>query len=219
MRNLVLAAAALAVAAPTVANAAFVVTFPSSAAIPGPATPSNDFLLDLQALGLFGFASTGASIALDAADIIDFYFMGSESGVTNTFQAYSVGPFNETDSNHFASGDNSPVLIGSEALLAGAFSATFLANGTDVVNIGNQQFGIATPSILANGGSFTSNDIYFLLDDNPANGDDNHDDMIIRATVRSAVPEPTTWAMMLGGFGIVGSLMRRRNVTTRVSFA
>jgi hypothetical protein len=24
---------------------------------------------------------------------------------------------------------------------------------------------------------------------------------------------------MLGGFGIVGSLMRRRNVTTRVSFA
>lgn len=27
--------------------------------------------------------------------------------------------------------------------------------------------------------------------------------------VASAVPEPTTWAMMLGGFGLVGSAMRR----------
>jgi hypothetical protein len=32
-----------------------------------------------------------------------------------------------------------------------------------------------------------------------------------------AVPEPSTWLMMLAGFGIVGGAMRRRNV--RVSFA
>jgi len=31
------------------------------------------------------------------------------------------------------------------------------------------------------------------------------------------VPEPATWAMMLGGFGLVGSAMRRRQ--SRVSFA
>jgi len=218
MRNLVLAASALALAVPTVANAAFVVTYTGAVPIPGPGTPNNDFRLDLNALGLFAFTSTGASVALNADDIIDFYFMGSESGVTNAFRAYSVGPFNETDSNHFASGDNSPVFIGSQALTAGAFAATFLANGTDVVNIGSQQFGIA---ITGNqrGGTYTANELYFLLDDNPANGDDNHDDMIVRATIRSAVPEPSTWALMLGGFGIVGSLMRRRNVTTRVSFA
>ncbi|QDZ09087.1 PEP-CTERM sorting domain-containing protein [Sphingomonas panacisoli] len=34
------------------------------------------------------------------------------------------------------------------------------------------------------------------------------------------VPEPTTWAMMIVGFGLVGSAMRRsRKVTTRVRFA
>ena len=36
----------------------------------------------------------------------------------------------------------------------------------------------------------------------------------------SAVPEPTSWAMMLLGFGIVGYVMRTRtNVRTTVSYA
>jgi hypothetical protein len=34
-----------------------------------------------------------------------------------------------------------------------------------------------------------------------------------------AVPEPATWAMMIGGFGMVGGAMRRRRVSTKVSFA
>lgn len=34
-----------------------------------------------------------------------------------------------------------------------------------------------------------------------------------------AVPEPATWAMMLMGFGLVGGAMRRRKVSTTVSFA
>jgi len=29
------------------------------------------------------------------------------------------------------------------------------------------------------------------------------------------VPEPTSWAMMLGGFGVVGGAMRRRRVALR----
>jgi hypothetical protein len=33
------------------------------------------------------------------------------------------------------------------------------------------------------------------------------------------VPEPATWAMMILGFGMVGSAMRRRNMKTNVSFA
>lgn len=35
----------------------------------------------------------------------------------------------------------------------------------------------------------------------------------------SAVPEPTTWAMMLIGFGAVGFAMRRRKVRTTISYA
>lgn len=34
----------------------------------------------------------------------------------------------------------------------------------------------------------------------------------------SAVPEPATWAMMILGFGMIGSAMRRRQVRTAVSF-
>ena len=34
-----------------------------------------------------------------------------------------------------------------------------------------------------------------------------------------AVPEPATWAMMIGGFGMVGGSMRYRRRKTAVSFA
>ena len=35
------------------------------------------------------------------------------------------------------------------------------------------------------------------------------------ATVAAAVPEPASWAMMLGGFGLIGGAMRRRRVGVR----
>ncbi|MEP2101127.1 MAG: PEPxxWA-CTERM sorting domain-containing protein [Parasphingorhabdus sp.] len=39
-------------------------------------------------------------------------------------------------------------------------------------------------------------------------------------TAAPAVPEPATWAMMIGGFGLVGGAMRRRRkMTTKVSYA
>jgi hypothetical protein len=38
------------------------------------------------------------------------------------------------------------------------------------------------------------------------------------ATAPAAVPEPATWAMFIGGFGLIGSTMRRRQRTT-VRFA
>jgi hypothetical protein len=39
----------------------------------------------------------------------------------------------------------------------------------------------------------------------------------VTQVVASAVPEPTTWAMMLAGFGMVGGALRSRR--TRVSFS
>ena len=35
----------------------------------------------------------------------------------------------------------------------------------------------------------------------------------------ASVPEPTRWAMMIGGFGIVGGALRRRRAAVRVTFA
>lgn len=45
-----------------------------------------------------------------------------------------------------------------------------------------------------------------------------HADFIRRSLV-SAVPEPATWAMMILGFGMVGSAARRRRTRVNVSFA
>jgi hypothetical protein len=39
------------------------------------------------------------------------------------------------------------------------------------------------------------------------------------ASLAGAVPEPATWAMMIGGIGMVGGAMRRRRVSATVSFA
>ena len=35
----------------------------------------------------------------------------------------------------------------------------------------------------------------------------------------AAVPEPASWAMMIGGFGLMGGVFRRRRVAARVTFA
>lgn len=41
---------------------------------------------------------------------------------------------------------------------------------------------------------------------------------ITREVTGGAVPEPSTWAMMIGGFGLVGAAMRRRRYNLKVSF-
>ncbi len=35
----------------------------------------------------------------------------------------------------------------------------------------------------------------------------------------AAVPEPASWAMMIGGFGMVGGAMRRRKLSAKVTYA
>ena len=42
---------------------------------------------------------------------------------------------------------------------------------------------------------------------------------IIGDSVVGAVPEPATWAMMIGGFGIAGASMRRRRNKAKVTYA
>ncbi|MBM6577877.1 PEPxxWA-CTERM sorting domain-containing protein [Microvirga sp. SRT01] len=46
-----------------------------------------------------------------------------------------------------------------------------------------------------------------------------NDSTTFSGTISGAVPEPATWAMMIGGIGMVGGAMRRRRVSTKVSFA
>jgi hypothetical protein len=77
---------------------------------------------------------------------------------------------------------------------------------------------------LSNGG-FDFGLGYSLLDGyaNFAYGTPN-DKFFIAATTNvissvASAPEPTTWALMISGFGMVGGAVRRRSVSTKVSFA
>lgn len=70
---------------------------------------------------------------------------------------------------------------------------------------------------IANGQTFA----FRWIDSDPSGADDGLavDDFSLSAvTAASAVPETATWAMMIAGFGMIGSAMRRRS-NARVSYA
>jgi hypothetical protein len=55
------------------------------------------------------------------------------------------------------------------------------------------------------------------IDQDPTTLDDLNFEAVIG--VNGAVPEPASWALMIAGFGLVGSAMRRRKPSVSVSFA
>ncbi len=71
--------------------------------------------------------------------------------------------------------------------------------------------------VPALGGTFSSS----LAPQQNAFGDLNTRTYSINASAESvaAVPEPATWALMILGFGIVGSALRRRRTQVRFNFA
>jgi hypothetical protein len=74
--------------------------------------------------------------------------------------------------------------------------------------------------LFSNGISLASNDWAFELIDplGSPNADDNQlYRMQLSAVIPNAVPEPATWGLMIAGFAMVGTAMRRRK--TRIAFA
>ncbi len=215
MRKVMYSAALLLAALPAVANAAFVVTYPSAQAVPTSSPGRNDFATELASFGITSFASTGATLGLTTGGLVKFEYMGKESLLREVFKAGGLTfspPSSPVKVNNFAA----PVNLGTYAFTTANFIPTFSSVGVPgTFSAGSGFFGIGLPSGLkARSGSFTSNSVWLLFDDN-AVPDDNHDDLIIRATF--AVPEPSTWAMMILGFGVIGLVMRRRT-QQRVSF-
>src|SRR5213082_1644749 len=110
-RMLALFAGVSALATSSIVSAAATITFGSTVAVPG----SNDFQSSLGSLGLSRIASTGADIVLDSDSLITFYFLGSESGFSDTFQTTNGAPnISSTENSSFESHFGSPVLIGSD---------------------------------------------------------------------------------------------------------
>lgn len=212
-RFLLASLAASALVAPSAANAAFLVNYSNNFAIP----QANDFRAPLTTLGQTRLTTMG-TIMLTTAATIAFEYLGSESGLVDRFTA---GPVTgtENNTNNFAA----PVLLGSASFNAGVFAPTFSSSGSSMLSgPGKDAFGILLGTLTAPSGSFNSNVLYFAFDDLVTGADDDYDDFIVRATISSvsnAVPEPTTWAMIMLGFGVVGYSLRSRGVAKPRSIA
>ena len=212
-RFLLASLAASALVAPSAANAAFLVNYSNNSAI----SLANDFRAPLTILGQTRQTTMG-TILLTSAASITFEYLGSESGLVDRFTA---GPVTgtENNTNNFAA----PVLLGTASFNAGVFAPFFSRSGSSLLTLpGMDSFGILLGSLTAPAGSFNSNVLYFAFDDLITGADDDYDDFIVRATISTvpnAVPEPTTWAMIMLGFGVVGYSLRSRGVMRPRSIA
>ena len=214
---------ALALAAlPATANAAFIVNYMTGQPVVAPPAPSgNDFYQGLALNGITRFASIGALLVIDSPGRIKFEFFGNDALLANKFTA---GPLSFSTAtafvNNFTVGpgaSGTPQDLGTFNFTPANFNPTFFTNGAGpAITPGSPLFGIGLPDGApdSNGVLFT-NEVWLMFDDLAGNPDDNHDDLLIRATF--AVPEPGTWMMMILGFGVIGLVMRRRS-NHRVSF-
>lgn len=214
MKKHVFAAALAALVLPTASYAAADVTinFATTTAIPG----SNDFQASLAALGLSRYASTGASLFLNGPATIVFEFLGSESGFDDTFS--TSGGLSLTENSSYTNFFAAPLLIGAQTFSFGSLASllNFSSSGGIPAKVGENGFGIFLDPNLISGSQVTT--FYFGYDDEFTNQDDDYDDFVVRATVTSAVPEPSTWAMMFAGFALLGLSLRRRQ-SRSVSFS
>jgi PEP-CTERM motif len=190
----------------------------------------NDFQSQLNGLGFNNYAYTGSTLSVVAAAgehwVIQFAYYGNENGAADTFvggsatKTYVGGPTSVGASwvgnpgqslNGFISGFGSTSLTGLSTL---AFSTSSSGGGAAGAMVGDYGFGFFVGPNARRGDVTSATTLYFGYDDNIAI-DDNHDDGVFRMTI-SAIPEPATWGMMIGGMGIAGMALRRRR---RSSFA
>ena len=156
----------------------------------------------MKKLGYLAMA-TAASFALaSAAQAADFIDISGSSGV---FGKNGVsGTFEETFSfdvdNRFRLGsfDISSIASGS-ASNVDFTSVTFNGVEFNILSTGRQEFrNLFDQAILA------GNNTIVVRGTSGSNG-------AFSGTISlAAIPEPATWAMMVGGFGVIGASMRRR---------
>jgi hypothetical protein len=86
----------------------------------------------------------------------------------------------------------------------------FAGSGTFNPHFNSDVDGGSPLTPLANAVSITeTGNFQTVYDFTVSNGD--HYTLQFRSDVEAGVPEPASWALMIGGFGLIGAAMRRRN--------
>ena len=205
IKYLVAGVAALATLSAPVAAATFTVAAGNDQAL----IPANNFKGDLEALGLDNLRNF-AGLTLNGPAKIKVELFGSESGAEDRLLMPGLTHTQGPDVG-FA-----PVLLGTLTFNNAAdFSIKFsssLSNFMTEHTPGTGEFGYFLRS--ADNGQAVNTSVLWLGYDNQltVSDDDNHDDFVVRLSA-TAVPEPATWAMLIGGFGLAGGAMRRRRST------
>lgn len=148
--------------------------------------------------------SRAAAVAVEAHGGFNSYFFGSGGNYDKLSQVIATDPFAEYQVQAWVKVDNflDPGSLSNSLLAAFGPYNVFLVQGTD-----NFEYMLLTKTIFATSASTELN--FFGAN---KGGNFYVDDVSVRK-VLSAVPEPSTWAMMIMGFGAVGAMTRRSRRT------
>ncbi len=165
-----------------------------------------------------------ANVGKGQKDIVTYTFLGASAANLDTFTV-TGGTITSTNGNPFSNQTATPFGATITDTITGTGSAEtqlgfkftdvtdneFLTNGCSGSGKGCQgEFGI-----LAGAGGYMIDGINYadlLIYNDTGSGDTDYNDMVIGVNSKcvSAVPEPSTYAMLLAGLGLVGFSARRR---------
>lgn len=150
------------------------------------------------------------SHTIDNSGLVDIMVFQFDKVVT--VDKVGIAEFGDTDFNYDIGSTN--VAFNSTLTFANltAFTNAFGALNTSILSNGNNTSGNRD----INPGNLSGNLFYVAAAFSNSGSNDSFKINGITYTT-SAVPEPASWAMMIGGLAVVGSAMRRRK--TAVSFA
>jgi hypothetical protein len=201
IKNVLIASMLLASAAVVPAASAEVLTFDALTTTYGDGFPLGPNMTGNSQF--MSYVESGYVLTLNTTNAPD-YFVGAHIGDgTGVAQTY----------NWHDGADNAP---GAFVTLTKADGGSFNLNSFDYASDGGLT--VASFNFAAGSGTFMAglNNVTSVSFYGPSN---NQLDNINVTGGAGAVPEPATWAMMIGGMGAVGGAMRRRRVSTKVSFA